>query len=204
MNDVELQMLGERAKAGDARSLERLLARTAAFTRAAAHRYAHHAEPDALETCGMLGVTRAVSLWDGERPFGPYLRATIRGHVRRGDRDEPPLVGNRYGHRVEFVPLDEATARTAKRLVHDPRLSDAAWARLDPAPDAAEPLTPRERAVLRAFVAHATVREVADHLGLLKGTVEFHLWSAYRKLGVRKLHLALLRAGLVRVAEGAA
>ena len=48
-----------------------------------------------------------------------------------------------------------------------------------------EPLTPRERDVLRLVAEAANNGEIADELGISLRTVETHLASIYGKLGVR-------------------
>jgi LuxR family maltose regulon positive regulatory protein len=51
-------------------------------------------------------------------------------------------------------------------------------------PDLVEPLTERERDVLRFLASRLTVREIADELYLSINTLKFHLKAIYRKLGV--------------------
>jgi LuxR family transcriptional regulator, maltose regulon positive regulatory protein len=50
--------------------------------------------------------------------------------------------------------------------------------------DLVEPLTPREREVLRFLASRLTVHEIADELYLSVNTLKFHLKAIYRKLGV--------------------
>ena len=47
-----------------------------------------------------------------------------------------------------------------------------------------EPLTDRERDVLRFLPSRLTVREIADELYVSVNTLKFHLKVIYRKLGV--------------------
>jgi DNA-binding NarL/FixJ family response regulator len=47
------------------------------------------------------------------------------------------------------------------------------------------PLTPREKQVLALVVMGYTNREIADQLVLAESTVKSHLFSAFRRLGVR-------------------
>jgi LuxR family transcriptional regulator, maltose regulon positive regulatory protein len=51
-------------------------------------------------------------------------------------------------------------------------------------PELVEPLTQREREVLRFLATRLTVREIADELYLSVNTLKFHLKAIYRKLGV--------------------
>ena len=47
-----------------------------------------------------------------------------------------------------------------------------------------EPLTDRERDVLRFLPSRLTVQEIADELCISRNTLKFHLKVVYRKLGV--------------------
>jgi LuxR family maltose regulon positive regulatory protein len=47
-----------------------------------------------------------------------------------------------------------------------------------------DPLTLRERDVLRFLPSRLTVREIADELDISVNTLKFHLKVIYRKLGV--------------------
>ena len=47
------------------------------------------------------------------------------------------------------------------------------------------PLTPREKQVLALVVMGYTNREIAEQLVLAESTVKSHLFSAFRRLGVR-------------------
>jgi DNA-binding NarL/FixJ family response regulator len=47
------------------------------------------------------------------------------------------------------------------------------------------PLTPREKQILALVVMGYTNREIADQLVLAESTVKSHLFSAFRRLGVR-------------------
>lgn len=65
-------------------------------------------------------------------------------------------------------------------------------------------LTPAERRVLRAFLAHDRIADVAKHLFITTETVKKHLQHIYAKLGVKSLHRAILCAielGLLRADE---
>jgi LuxR family maltose regulon positive regulatory protein len=50
--------------------------------------------------------------------------------------------------------------------------------------DVVEPLTERERDVLRFLPSRLTMREIADELFISVNTLKFHLKLIYRKLGV--------------------
>jgi two-component system response regulator DesR len=70
----------------------------------------------------------------------------------------------------------------------DPALAVAALA------EGGDPLTARERDVLRAAASEATVSDIAQRLHLSAGTVRNHLSMAIQKLGARN------RAEAVRIA----
>jgi DNA-binding NarL/FixJ family response regulator len=57
----------------------------------------------------------------------------------------------------------------------------------------AEPLTSREREVLRLMAAGASNKEIADALGAAAGTVKNHASSIFSKLGVRDRTRAVLK-----------
>jgi LuxR family maltose regulon positive regulatory protein len=57
-----------------------------------------------------------------------------------------------------------------------------------------EPLSPRERAVLRLVAAGLSNQETAAHLTITAGAVKKHLSNIYRKLGVGSRTQALVRA----------
>jgi len=57
-----------------------------------------------------------------------------------------------------------------------------------------EPLSPRERAVLRLVAAGLSNQETAAHLTITAGAVKKHLSNIYRKLGVSSRTQALVRA----------
>jgi LuxR family maltose regulon positive regulatory protein len=61
-------------------------------------------------------------------------------------------------------------------------------------PPLIEPLTEREKEVLRLMVAGLSNREIADELVLAMGTVKAHLHNIYGKLGVRGRMQAAARA----------
>ncbi|MCU0975225.1 MAG: response regulator transcription factor [Steroidobacteraceae bacterium] len=71
---------------------------------------------------------------------------------------------------------DAVRAVAAGRRVVAPELAESAW-------DAADPLTERERAVLRLAEQGLSNKEIADALGLSPGTVRNYLHEAAQKIG---------------------
>ncbi|MBA2317104.1 MAG: response regulator transcription factor [Euzebyales bacterium] len=98
------------------------------------------------------------------------------GYLRRA------LEAGVAGYVLKDAPIDELVA--ALRRVHqgerviDPQLAVAAW-------DHVDPLTERERDVLRVAAGGAPNAEVAERLHLAEGTVRNYLSTAMAKLGAR-------------------
>jgi LuxR family maltose regulon positive regulatory protein len=61
-------------------------------------------------------------------------------------------------------------------------------------PSTVDPLTDKEREVLRWLATSMSTREIADELGLSVNTVKTHLAAIYRKLGAARRRDAVLRA----------
>ena len=64
-----------------------------------------------------------------------------------------------------------------------------------------DPLTPMEKAVLRALADGAPQKEVADDLGISYQNVKNHLTCAYTKLDARGLVEAYHRIGAIRLPD---
>ena len=77
---------------------------------------------------------------------------------------------------AQFVPdaWMDRLRRAAARSVLDPHAGQRAI----------EPLTERERDVLRLLPSRLTLREIAQELYVSMNTLKFHLRVIYRKLGV--------------------
>jgi LuxR family maltose regulon positive regulatory protein len=87
----------------------------------------------------------------------------------------------------EAVELVELAAWRVPAEWMDRLRRAAAEGRRRPAPqhlDLVEPLTERERDVLRFLPSRLTMREIADELFISVNTLKFHLKLIYRKLGV--------------------
>jgi DNA-binding NarL/FixJ family response regulator len=122
------------------------------------------------------------------------------------DDDGAALAGAKLGARgflLKDVSLAQLTGalRTvvAGGTVLSPAVTDRVRRGVDrvgPAFEASplpEPLTKREREVLRLMAAGASNREIADALGAAEGTVKNHASSIFSKLGVRDRTRAVLR-----------
>lgn len=109
-------------------------------------------------------------------------QAAIRAALDTGafgvlGKDDPPDMLVRYLRRVA----------DGERVI-DPALTTALLA------PAANPLTPREQAVLRLAADGAPSREIAQRLHLAPGTIRNYLSSAMRKTGARNRLEAARRA----------
>jgi len=66
-----------------------------------------------------------------------------------------------------------------------------------------EPLTERERDVLRLLPSRLTLREIAAEMYVSQNTLKFHLRAIYRKLGVDSRAAAVQAARRLRLLPGA-
>ncbi len=78
------------------------------------------------------------------------------------------------------------TARAIRSLSESPARFESA--------ESPEPLTQREREVLRLFSAGMSNREIGHALGVVEGTVKNHVHNILQKLGVRDRNRAMLKA----------
>ena len=141
---------------------------------------AHHSAHD--EAASAHTLTRALALGQSDsyrRPFvdaGPVIRELLVREVRRGT-----------AHRAYVAELLAALDRRAARVEIT-------------RPELLEPLSDRERAVLRYLPTMMTNSEIAAELFLSVNTVKTHLSSIYRKLGTTRRRDAVecaRRLGLV-------
>ena len=79
------------------------------------------------------------------------------------------------------------TERLLRAVTQRPRTDDRALPR-------PQPLTEREREILRLLASGFTNREIADALHIANGTVKNHVSTVLQKLGVRDRTRAVLRA----------
>jgi two-component system, NarL family, response regulator DesR len=148
----------------------------AALAAVAAHR------PDVLladiEMPGRTGLDVAAEL----KRRGDATRVLIVTTFARSGYLRRALEAGVAGYVLKDAPVAELVA--ALRKVHAgerviaPELAVAAWDQLDP-------LTERERAVLREAAAGATNADIASSLHLAEGTVRNYLSTAMTKLGAR-------------------
>ncbi|MEU8588835.1 response regulator transcription factor [Streptomyces sp. NPDC048664] len=131
-----------------------------------------------IEMPGRTGLDLAAELHARGDPTRVLIVTTFArsGYLRRA------VDAGVAGYVLKDAPIGELAA--ALRRVHagerviTPELAVAAW-------DAADPLTDRERELLRAVAEGAGNAEIAARLFLAEGTVRNYLSSAMAKLGAR-------------------
>jgi two-component system response regulator DesR len=131
-----------------------------------------------IEMPGRTGLDLAAELNSLGDPTRVLIVTTFArsGYLRRA------VDAGVAGYVLKDAPIGELAA--ALRRVHAgervvaPELAVAAW-------DAADPLTDRERELLRAVADGASNAEIAARLFLAEGTVRNYLSSAMAKLGAR-------------------
>jgi LuxR family transcriptional regulator, maltose regulon positive regulatory protein len=127
----------------------------------------------------------------GRRSLTSALRLAEREHVRLPFAMERGWIG-------PVLRRDPELARTHQRLFAPPRRRDHPPASPDVPPQAAvmtvEPLTEREREVLRHVSGMLNTAEVASEMYISVNTVKSHLKSIYRKLAAAHRGEAVRRA----------
>ena len=109
------------------------------------------------------------------------------GYVRRA------MTADVGGFILKETPAAEV-ASVVRRVHGGERVVDPSLA-VEALREGDDPLTQRERDVLRSAKEHATIAEIAGHLFLSEGTVRNYLSSVIQKLGARN------RAEAIAVAE---
>ncbi|WP_328300634.1 response regulator transcription factor [Streptomyces sp. NBC_00435] len=142
-----------------------------------------------IEMPGMTGIEAAAAL----RSALPSLRIVILTTFGRPGYLRGAMEAGASAFLVKDAPAAQLAAAVRKVLagerVIDPNLAAAALA------EGANPLTDREREVLREAESGATNAELAARLHLSQGTVRNYLSTAIQKLAARN------RAEAVRVAR---
>lgn len=137
-------------------------------------------DPDVLvtdvEMPGMTGLDVAAALQGGRTRVVIVTTFARSGYLRKA------LESGVSGYVLKDAPVDQLVD-TVRRVhdgqrVVDPALAVAAW-------DGADPLTDRERDVLRLAADGLPNGEIATSLFLAEGTVRNYLSTAITKLGVR-------------------
>lgn len=143
----------------------------------------------ALEQLRALGSTVPVlvlTTFDDDELVLRAVRAGARGYLLKDVTLEHLVAAIRSVAAGGTVLEPATTDRLVRAVVGGVGLSE-------PGPHA-EPLSPRERDVLRLAAAGYSNREIADALHLAEGTVKNHMSSVLLKLGARDRTRAVLRA----------
>ena len=141
-----------------------------------------------IEMPGRSGLEVAAEL----RRLGDPTRVLIVTTFARGGYLRRAMDAGVLGYVLKDAPIAELVA--ALRRVHagervvSPELAVAAW-------DAADPLTDRERELLREVATGASNAEIARRLHLAEGTVRNYLSTAMAKLNARNRSEAATTAG---------
>lgn len=131
-----------------------------------------------IEMPGRTGLDLAAELHRQGDPTRVLIVTTFArsGYLRRA------VDAGVAGYVLKDAPIGELAAALrrvhAGELVVAPELAVAVW-------DAADPLTDRERELLRAVAEGASNAQIAARLFLAEGTVRNYLSSAMAKLGAR-------------------
>jgi two-component system response regulator DesR len=129
-----------------------------------------------IEMPGLTGLELAARIQAERLPVAVLIVTTFGrpGYLRRA------LDAGVRGYLLKDQPSEELAAAVrrvaAGGRVVAPELAEAAWG-------AGDPLTERERAVLRLAEQGRSNKEIADALGLSHGTVRNYLHEAAGKLG---------------------
>ena len=129
-----------------------------------------------------------LSMHADERYLFEALKAGASGYVLKAEADQDLVAAVRAVQRGEPF-LTNAAERS---LIREWMADDSAGPR--------EPLTPREREVVKLIAEAHTNREIAETLHLAEKTVESHRANVLRKLGMRdrvELVRYAIRRGLV-------
>jgi two-component system response regulator DesR len=147
---------------------------------AAAWRLVEDLRPDVLvsdiEMPGATGLELACRIRDAKLPTRVLIVTTFGrpGYLRRA------LDAGVRGYLLKDQPSEELTAALRRVAAGSraiaPELAEAAW-------DAPDPLSDRERSVLRMAEEGQSNKEIAESLGLSPGTVRNYLSEAAQKLG---------------------
>lgn len=124
------------------------------------------------------------------------LQASPEGYIRLFVDEGPPMLALLHqAHRRSRVPGYVATLLSAFGEQH---VSDLPLPSAHPGP-LAEPLTEREREVLRLLLEGASNREIARRLIVSVNTVKRHIYNLCGKLGVQSRTQAIARARVLNL-----
>jgi len=137
-----------------------------------------------LPDCHVIMLTT----FDDDEYVFEGLRAGALGYLLKDTSSENLLNAIRAAARGESFLQPSVAAKVVNEFT---RLSDSAPA--SPTTDT-EPLTARERDILRLLVEGLSNREIADELVITEGTVKNHVTNSLSTLGVQSRTQAALKA----------
>ncbi len=136
-----------------------------------------------LPNCHVIMLTT----FDDDEYVFEGLRAGALGYVLKDTSSENLLNAIRAAARGKSFLQPSVAAKVVSEFA---RLSDSAPA----SPTTDEPLTARERDILRLMVNGLSNREIAEELVITEGTVKNHVTNILSKLGVQSRTQAALKA----------
>lgn len=139
-----------------------------------------------LRKRGLLPPTLLLTTFEDDGALVAGVRAGARGYLLKGVSPETLLEAIRAvasGGTYLYAPLVSTLTRDS---VSENWSSDAF--------EVLEPLTAREREILKLMASGIGNREIAEALTLSEGTVKNHVSSVFSKLGVTDRTKAVLRA----------
>jgi LuxR family maltose regulon positive regulatory protein len=126
----------------------------------------------------VLGLLRARASGDGDETV-KYATIAVEKAAAAGLLQTVASEGSEI-----FELVERAAWRAPRSWVDRLRRAVGSGASRPGCGDLVEPLTQRERDVLRFLPSRLTMREIADELHVSVNTLKFHLKVIYRKLGV--------------------
>ena len=141
---------------------------------------------EALSSRGRLPPTLILTTFDDDALLLDALKAGARGFLLKDVTFERLTDAIREVARGGRLIQPGMTDRAIRSLAESPRTFEAS--------EVPEPLTAREREVLRLFSAGLSNREIGEALGVVEGTVKNHVHNILQKLGVRDRNRAMLKA----------
>ena len=139
-----------------------------------------------LSRSGPVPPTLILTTFDDDALLLEALRSGARGFLLKDVTFEQLTGAIRTVAAGGSLIQPALTARAIRSLSASPARFESA--------DSPEPLTQREREVLRLFSAGMSNREIGDALGVVEGTVKNHVHNILQKLGVRDRNRAMLKA----------
>lgn len=141
-----------------------------------------------LPNCHVIMLTT----FDDDEYVFEGLRAGALGYLLKDTSSENLLNAIRAAARGESFLQPSVAAKVVSEFA---RLANSAPA---PSTNEVEPLTARERDILRLMVEGLSNREIADELVITEGTVKNHVTNILSKLGVHSRTQAALKAKQLR------